>query len=189
MNKGLTATLALGNAALFAGLVYQINLRQAEAASAGTATIVSKTQAVLPEDSKTTTSPVKSKADREKERRERLRSNYVLAPAGIDNPVTNIIDGTIMSRMGRGLAITDSFNQLFKDTPEEEKEQLRERRKKFNEILEEYFGKLYYVQRGMDKEGSLDEYHANMKSRLALEAGIGEVQFAELIDIEKKRKR
>lgn len=127
--------------------------------------------------------------DKESARKERLSSRFFLPAMGERNAFTDMVDGLVVENIKRRSPIVKSFEKLLKEeNPEIEKEELAEKKKKFNAIVSDYLKKIYRIQRGLEQEGTIAEHQSEMKSKLGQELALSGARLARLREIESEDK-
>lgn len=189
MNKALPVLLIL-NAAAAGGILYYFTSGKGETSASHTASSytvkVSEKSASDQLESGVVFSTSKKNTS---ERKERLSARFFLPAMGERNAFTDMVDGMVVENIKRRSPVVKSFEKLLKEENSEiSKEELEEKKKKFNSIISEYLRKVYQIQRGLEQEGTVLEHQEAMKAELGQELQLAGARLNRLKDIESSDK-
>lgn len=188
MNKAMPVLIIL-NIAAAAGVVFYLTGSQSvnpESQPTAFEVVVQEKQA---SDEFESGLSIVSKNKKEDARKERITSRFFLPAMGERNAFTDMVDGMIVENIRRKAPVVSSYEKLLKEeNPDISKEELAEKKRKFNEIMSEYLKKVYRTQRGLEQEGNVADHQAEMKSSLGQELGIAGARLDRLRDIESESK-
>lgn len=188
MNKAMPVLIIL-NIAAAAGVVFYLTGSQSvnpESQPTAFEVVVQEKQA---SDEFESGLSIVSKNKKEDARKERITSRFFLPAMGERNAFTDMVDGMIVENIRRKAPVVSSYEKLLKEeNPDISKEELAEKKRKFNEIMSEYLKKVYRTQRGLEQEGTVADHQAEMKSSLGQELGIAGARLDRLRDIESESK-
>ena len=123
------------------------------------------------------------------DRKQRLSARFFLPAMGERNAFTDAVDGMVIENIKRRSPVVRSFEKLLKEEdPEISKEELNEKKKKFNLIISDYLRKVYKIQRGLEQEGTVEEHQMAMQAQLGQELQLAGARLNRLKDIESSDK-
>jgi len=123
------------------------------------------------------------------DRKGRLSARFFLPAMGERNAFTDAVDGMVIENIKRRSPVVRSFEKLLKEEdPDISKEELNEKKKKFNSIISDYLRKVYKIQRGLEQEGTVEEHQQAMQAQLGQELQLAGARLTRLKDIESSDK-
>ncbi len=122
-------------------------------------------------------------------RKERLSARFFLPAMGERNAFTDMVDGMVVENIKLRSPVVKSFQKLLKEEdPDISREELYDKKKKFNEIISDYLRKVYKIQRGLEQEGTVEEHQQAMKTQLGQELKLAGARLNRLKEIESSDK-
>jgi len=189
MNKALPVLLIL-NVAAAGGLTYYFSTGKGEGITPQSSSAYSvKVSEKAANDQLEAGMMLSPQQKKESNRKERLSARFFLPAMGERNAFTDMVDGMIIENIKRRSPVVRSFEKLLEEeNPEISKEELNEKKKKFNSIISDYLRKVYKIQRGLEQEGTVEEYQQQMKAELGQQLQLAGARLNRLKDIESSDK-